>query len=265
MNILNRLEQKFGRYAIHNLMKYIITANALVFVMDKLTSVEVLYLLNFNANAILQGQVWRLVTFLMIPPATNPIFILFALYFYYMIGNALESNWGSFKFNAYYFLGVILLIIGGFIFNIPVSVTYLNMTLFFAFATFYPNFEVRIYFILPIKVKYMAYFSAALLAFQLLIGTWPTRISIIIGVANYLIFFGPSFLKSRQYRVKQQVRQQQYQSGVSRAKTHQHECEECHITDVDDPNMEFRYCSTCVGYHEYCMDHIKNHVHHTEE
>lgn len=261
MKFLDRLQRKFGRLAIPNLMLYIVFANAAVFILDRLDPTPLTYLLMLIPERVFAGEIWRIFTFIMIPPTNSLIFIIFVLYFYYLIGNTLEHAWGSFKFNVYYFTGVLMLVATSLIFGITASSTYLNMTLFFAFARMHPEFQVRIYFILPVKIKYMAYFSAALLAFQFIIGGLSIKISILAGITNFLLFFGKDIITHRKRRIKNQVRKQQYEKKVTSKANSAHKCTVCGITEHDDPTMEFRYCSKCEGYHEYCMKHLTDHEH----
>ncbi len=171
MKFLDRLQRKFGRVAIPNLMLYIVFANAAVFILDRLDPTPLTYLLMLIPERVFAGEIWRIFTFIMIPPTSSLIFIIFVLYFYYLIGNTLEHAWGSFKFNVYYFTGVIMLIATSLIFGITASSTYFEYDIIFCvLPRLHPEFQVRVYFILPVKIKYLAYFSAGLLAFQFIMG-----------------------------------------------------------------------------------------------
>ena len=261
MKLLDRLQRKFGKFAIPNLMLYIVFANAAVFILELIDTTPLSNLLMLIPERVFAGEIWRVFTFIMIPPTRSMIFIIFVLYFYYLIGTTLENVWGSFKFNVYYFTGVIMLVATSLIFGFTASSTYLNMTLFFAFARLHPDFQVRIYFILPVKIKYLAYFSAGLLGVQFVLGGASVKISILAGVTNFLLFFGKDIVMNRKTRIKSQVRKQQYEKGVTRQTKYAHKCSVCGMTELDNPAMEFRYCSKCEGHYEYCMDHLKNHEH----
>ncbi len=267
MRFLDKLERKYGRYAIHNLMQYIVFAGAVVFIFDYGTGGRLSSQLTLIPGFVMQGQVWRMITFLGIPPTKSLIFAIFVFLFYYRMGLTLEHEWGSFKFNVYYFLGVILIIVSSFAIyfltgiSVVATSAYLNLTLFFAFATLYPNQVIRLYMILPIKIKYLAYISAGFTLFAFLMGTMSTKISILAGVGNYLIFFGRDLIKSRANRAKSAVRMNNYRKGMESATEHRHKCHVCGRTELDDPDLEFRYCSKCDGYYEYCLDHLKNHEH----
>ncbi len=154
--LLNKLERKFGKFAIPNLMTIIIFGMALVYLINFFTNPEYAFnlssLIYFDKELILHGQVWRVLTFIFEPPDSSPLWIIFALYLYWVIGSALEQNWGSFRFNVYYLVGMIGTIISGLITGYATN-TYLNLSLFLAFAMLYPNFQLMLFFIIPVKIK----------------------------------------------------------------------------------------------------------------
>lgn len=195
MNWLDKLERRLGRFALPGLMRVVVVGMALVFCCELLFPQAMLeYYLYFSPALIAQGQVWRIFTFIFLPPQSSLLFIVFALYFYYFIGNALENEWGSFRFTLYYLLGVVGTIIAGLLTGGATN-SYLNLSLFFAFAALYPNMQVLLFFFIPIKIKWLAYLDAALFAYQFLLGTWQTRAAILASLLNFLIFFGPSVLR----------------------------------------------------------------------
>jgi len=261
MKLLEKLDRKYSKFAIQNLMMYIVCANALVFVLDLLTRDSLINRLALNRADVFSGEVWRIFTFVMIPPSTSIIFIALILYFYYFIGQTLEREWGSFKFNVFYFLGILIMIVSSLLFGTIAQVSYLNLTLFLAFATLYPNYEIRVYLILPVKVKYLAYLSAGFLLLTFLTGGLSTKISIMAGLANYFIFFGKELVTGRKTRIKNVSRKKTYEKNSKSHKEHHHKCHICGRTENDDPSLDFRYCSSCDGYIEYCSDHLKNHEH----
>lgn len=196
MNWLDKLERKYGRHAIPNLMTTIVAGMALVFVCDLLfPRAQLTSYLYFSPALVMRGQIWRLITFIFIPPNSSILWILFALYFYYFVGSSLENAWGSFRFNIYYLVGMLGSILAGFITGGATN-SFLNLSLFFAFAAVYPNMQVLLFFILPIKIKYLAWLDAALYVFAFLGGSLSTKAAIIASLVNVLIFFGPSFLKT---------------------------------------------------------------------
>ena len=191
MKILNKLERKFGRLAIKNLMSYIVFANAAVYIlyMFDRTFINNLVLI---PSRVFQGEVWRLITFLFIPPSTSTwvIFVIFALYIDYMIGTSLEHQWGTFKFNIYYFVGVIATIIGAILTGFSMTNFFLNLSLFFAFAKLFPEYEFVLFFILPVKVKYLGWISWGFSAFMFIIGSTATRVAILAAILNYILPVG---------------------------------------------------------------------------
>lgn len=268
MKWLNKLERKYGRYAIHGLMKYIVIANVIVFIVDMLANGFATNLLFFNPALVMQGQIWRLFTFVLIPPNTSPIWIFFALYFSYIIGNGLEQAWGSFKFNIYYLIGILATVIMGFLgaFITPLGLLsistgyYLNLSMFLAFATIYPNFEVLVFMVLPVKMKYLALLDGILLGIDFLRGGIVIKLLIAAGIINYFIFFGKEFIQL--FHTKKVVKKNKERFKVIEMKDYvRHRCSVCGITERDNPDMEFRYCSKCSGNREYCMNHIKDHEH----
>lgn len=190
--LLNKLERKFGKFAIPNLMTIIVFGMALVYLINFFTNPEYTFnlssLIYFDRELILQGQVWRIFTFVFDPPDSSPLFIIFALYFYWLIGSALERQWGSFRFNVYYLTGMLGAMIAGMITGYATN-TYLNMSLFLAFAMLYPNFEVLLFFFIPVKMKFLAWLDVALMLVLMVLGGWVVRIAILVSFLNFLLFF----------------------------------------------------------------------------
>jgi hypothetical protein len=190
-NWYDKIARRFSRLAIPDLMKYIVLAMGAVFIIDFVTGYKASSLLMFDWEAIQQGQVWRLISFVFIPVNSSLIFILFSLYFYWMIGVGLEQEWGAARFNLFYLTGIVGTIIAGIITGYAVNF-YLNLTLFLAFAVLFPNFEIRLFFFLPVKMKWLAWLDAAYLAYLLIISDWPGRLAIIVSLANFILFFWQS-------------------------------------------------------------------------
>lgn len=201
MKFLNKLERKYGRFGIPNLMIYITATMLAVFVLDFVLQVDVYGFLAFNRAAVLRGEVWRLITFVFLPTNNSPIWIFISLYFYYFIGSTLENTWGSFRFTAYYLLGIIGTIIGGFLVGGAVN-DYLNLSLFFAFAQLYPDHEILLFFVLPVKMKYLAYLNWALFAISFLFGGLVIKVSIVFSLVNFFIFFGPDLVSGLRNKIK---------------------------------------------------------------
>ena len=189
---VDKLQRKLGRYAIPNLMLYIVAGMAVVFVVDTVvypvTGFSARSLFAFNRAAILRGQIWRLITFIFIPPSSSMLFIIFSLYFYWMIGTALQQQWGSFRFNLFYLCGVIGSVIAGCITGGATN-TYLNMSLFLAFALIYPDFQIMLFFMIPLKVKWLALLDAISLLLMFMTDSWAGRLALVMAMANLALFF----------------------------------------------------------------------------
>lgn len=190
-----KLEYKHRNWGISGLMLYIVIGMAAVFV-GRMTipDVDIFSYLGLSRELVFKGQVWRLVTFLLEPPSNSIIWIMFSLYFYYLIGTTLEQVWGTFKFNVYYFMGVICIIIAAMISGYGYNM-FLNMSLFFAFSTLFPEHRVTLFFVIPIKIKWLAILDAVYFAVMFVFGGWGMRISIIMSLVNYFIFFGEDLFK----------------------------------------------------------------------
>ena len=272
------------RFGIPNLMRVIVIGNVAVYVLMLLTQANdanALSFLTFNLNALLHGEVWRLVTFVFVPAYSSPFALLISLYFYYWIGSTLERQWGTAKFNLYYISGALLTVLGVVLASLitgnpyltAAGTGYVNLSMFFAFAFLFPDTTVLLFFILPIKMKWLAYLDAALFAFDIIkaLGAhnWAGVVLPVVALLNFAVFIWPEvhYLAARTKRqyspktvqYKQAVKQQEKEKG------YHHKCAVCGRTDTDYPDLQFRYCSKCVGYHCFCQDHIFNHVHFTEE
>lgn len=184
MKWFNKLERKYGKYAINNLMLYIIGIYAFGFILDKFFPAVYAYWFSLDAQKILHGQIWRIVTYILQPPTTNFIFILFSLYLYYMIGTVLERTWGAFRFNVYFFMGVLLQVIAAIIiylftgYNLQLNTYYINLALFMAFAMVMPDTVFYLFFVIPVKVKWLAYFDAAFFAATIIFGYMTPWLSV---------------------------------------------------------------------------------------
>lgn len=186
---LYRLEYKYSRFAIPNLMAYVTLTMLAVYILHFLLGVPVINYMSLSRDMIFKGQVWRLVSFLFIPPITSVIWMLFALYFYYFIGRDLESHWGSFKFNIYFLCGAVGIILAGLITGYG-DAQYLYLSLFLAYAYLFPDIQFLLFFILPVKAKYLGFFDALLLLISFISGGISTKISIVFSLLNFLLFFG---------------------------------------------------------------------------
>ena len=282
MQALNRAIDRFcykhPRFGIPNLMLFIVIGNVIVYLfsmMDR-TGYFLTYLY-FSPALVLQGEVWRLITFIFVPDASNLLYLFLFLYFYYFIGSALERQWGSGKFTIYYFSGVLLTILYGFVVHFCggsmalLGAGYINLSMFFAFATFYPNNIVLLLFVIPIKIKWLAYIDAAYFLLNIFMNPFPYSLLPVIALLNYLIFCGPMLWDSLRFLRQRFSRPHIHQKRQARQTIHEvknkpytHKCAVCGRTDTEYPDLEFRYCSRCAGYHCFCIDHINSHVHFTE-
>ena len=270
---------KHPNFGIPNLMLYVVVGNVIVWLFSFFAP-EIIFWLAFSPMDILRGEVWRLVTFIIIPESTSILALIF-FYFYYMIGRTVEAQWGPGKFTIYFFTGVLLTVIFGFIVyfafhtNVAVSAQFIYLSLFFTFATLYPDMQVLLFFIIPIKIKWLAILDALFFAYSIVTTSFPVNLLPVVAVLNYLLFCGGWLYdairrllggtkQQRQNTVnfKNAVRRIQYEQ---QQKPYTRKCEICGRTDTEYPDLEFRYCSRCAGYHCFCMDHINNHKHFTEE
>ena len=282
MNFLNKMERKIGKYAIPNLMIYLIAAYCIGFVIYTVNP-NFMLMLTLSPYHILHGQVWRLITWILMPTDTRVFSLLIMALLYYQLGSALERSWGTFRFNVYIFGGMLFTVIGAFILygiyaaagtgsletislisSLTFTTNYINLTIFLAFAVMYPEMQILLFFIIPVKMKWMAVVYAVLIAINLILTSWGGRIAISMSILNFLIFF----LSTRNYRrvspkeihrkqvFKAQMREPRRGSMVTK-----HKCAVCGRTELDDPNLEFRFCSKCDGNYEYCQDHLFTHQH----
>lgn len=276
-NAIDRFCALHPRFAVPGLMRYIVGANLVTYFLGMLSPVG-LGFLAMDPAAVLQGEIWRVVTYVLLPTSSG-VWLLISCLFYYWLGGALEQIWGSAKFTIYYLSGMLLtslasllaLLIDGI--SLPISgAVYVNTALFFAYALYNPEAMVRINFIIPIKMKWVAWFEAALYAVQVVryavSGLWGMALMPVVALLNLFVFFAPMFQRKasqatartrpQAVQFRRAVREQQKQRGYN------HKCCVCGKTDTDYPDMQFRYCSKCAGYHCFCEEHIFNHVHFTE-
>lgn len=273
MNWLNKLERKIGRFAIHNLTMYLIGCYVIGYGIFYLLP-QLISWLTLEPGLILKGQVWRIVSWILVPPTGNILTIIIMLLFYHSLGTALERAWGAFRYNVYIFSGIFLTTLGAFLLyfitggflgiGFYFSTYYINMSIFLAFAVSNPDMEVLLYFILPIKIKWMAFVYAAFILYDVVQGNMVTRVAIFASLLNFVIFF----LSSRNikpYTPKERARKAAYhkQSRPSMNYTNgaRHRCAVCGKTELDDPTLEFRFCSKCKGNYEYCQEHLFTHQH----
>lgn len=282
---MSNFERKFGKYAIKNLSLMLIMCYAVGYLITLVNSDFLLYL-TLNPYAVLRGQIWRLVTWIIIPPeSSNLFFVLIMLYFYYSLGTSLERTWGTYRYNVYLFSGMVFTVIGSFLlmgycyfFNkdaiavfgaetffaylsLFFTTYYVNMSIFLAFAATFPEVQVLLMFIIPIKVKVLGILYGALLLVDFIQGNVYGRFAMTASLLNFVVFWfrGRSHIHMSPKQVK---RRQEFKREVRRnTSVTKHKCAICGKTEVDNPDLEFRFCSKCEGNYEYCQEHLFTHQH----
>jgi hypothetical protein len=259
MRLIDRLEKKLGRYAVPNATVFLIAGQSLFYVLFLMGRLDP-NLIRLSAGSLLQGEWWRLVTFPFDPPVQNILFAFFAWYLFYLMGSALEEHWGVFRYNLFLLVGYLLTVAVSFLVPAyPMSNAFLGGSVFLAFAFLFPDFQLLLFFVLPVRIKWLALITWLGYGYLLLVGGWPSRLLVLASIGNFLLFFGRDILVNLKYGRKKVVKK------VSRiADGHDkpfHRCTVCGITDKTHPDMEFRYCPQCDGQYGYCRDHIFNHEH----
>ncbi|OON95894.1 MAG: hypothetical protein ATN31_10400 [Candidatus Epulonipiscioides saccharophilum] len=270
MQFLYKLERKFGKYAIPNLMFYLIFGQGIVF-FASLINPNLYYAFIFDWASILHGEVWRLITFIFIPTSMEPIWFILMVVIYYSVGNRLESMIGTFNFNFYYFISVLLTVIICAFFGISGNIgTYINMSLWLSLATAMPNMSFYLYMLIPIKAKFLVYLYLAVLAYEVMISAqkFATFSVILASLSGYIIFFVLPLFKDHRSKSKNNLDTSQttlrtkhrtLDKSPQVIKVAFHKCSVCGKTELDDEDLDFRYCSTCGK--EFCEEHLKNHQH----
>ncbi len=289
-NFLNNMERKFGRYAIRNITVYIIGLYILGYILQFAPfKVNITTYLTLDPYLILHGQVWRLVTWILIPPQALSIWIFFTLYLYYFMGTTMERTIGTFRYNVFVFGGILFMILSAFLTYLVYylitggneqllaalmytlsgvfSTYYIQEAVFLIFAICYPDIQLLLMFIIPIKVKYLGILYAGMLAFSAIYNGLIGR--------NYAIFFAVFFQflnvflfylslgRLSHLRPKEIKRRQDFNRSVKMRPqgVTRHKCAVCGRTEETNPELEFRFCSKCNGNYEYCQDHLFTHQH----
>lgn len=284
---MGKWERKFGKYAIRNLSLVLILCYVVGYVIDLINGNFFMYL-TLDPYQILHGQIWRIFTWVIIPPSSTSSFNLFTiimLYFYYSIGSTLERTWGTWRYNVYLLSGMLFTVLGSFVWlgsqyllaggmngelaayvsgrnSIFFSTYYINMSIFLAFAATFPNVQVLMMFVIPIKVKVMGILYAVILAWEFIAaGRLVIRIAIVSSLLNFVIFFFTT--RSHMHMSPGQVkRRAEFRHEVRKnPRITKHKCAICGRTDEDDETLEFRFCSKCNGNYEYCQNHLFTHTH----
>ena len=268
-------------------MLFVTLGSALVYIMSMVDNSNTLYwVLCYNRDAILQGQIWRLFTYIFTYNAGSILLTAVSLICYYSLGRAMENIWGTLRFNLFYLTGVVMMDVFCLIFGGNADVYYLNLSLFLGYATLYPDTHFLLFFIIPVKAWIFALFDLVLTVFDVINltvnGYIPYNLFPLVAIGNYLLFFGKDVLNviplswrinaRRAFKKKGKAAPKKtgtipfnagsYQASTATVKApYNHKCTVCGRTDVSNPELEFRYCSRCNGYHCYCEEHISNHTH----
>lgn len=266
MSLLNKLERAFGRFAIANLTLYLVIGQVLFWGLAVLTGFN-LERIALLPVAVLSGQAWRLVTYLFLPPgigtgALAVVFLAFAWYIFYLMGSALEHHWGDFRYNAFIGIGWLLTTAVAFITPYAyASNLFLAGSVFLAFAFLNPNFELLLFLILPVRVKWLALLQWLYYAYVMVVGRWSDRLMVLAATGNFLLFFAGDIvqqMRSGRRRMAYQARTIAAQKDEAQPR---HRCRVCGKTELTHPQLDFRYCSKCAGNQCYCSEHIFNHEH----
>lgn len=282
---MSNFEKKFGKYAIKNLSLTLIMCYAAGYLIEMVLP-GLFHYLTLNPYAIMHGQIWRLVTWILIPPeSSNLFFVLLMLYFYYSLGTSLERTWGTYRYNVYIFSGMLFTIIGSFLMmgycylTLPAdmieygprvffsavsplfSTYYVNMSIFLAFAATFPEVQVLLMFIIPVKVKVLGIIYGIMLIANFIQGSVYSRFAMAASLFNFVVFWVTSknhiHMSPRQVKRRQEFRREvKRNTGVTK-----HKCAICGRTELDSPDLEFRFCSKCNGNYEYCQEHLFTHQH----
>ncbi|MEX2170633.1 MAG: hypothetical protein WD851_15060 [Pirellulales bacterium] len=264
MKWMKRLERRFGRYAVPNIVPALVVGQIVVYGLSYWESLQgrppkILETIWLLPDRVLAGEVWRVFTFLIQPPQVPLIWLLLGWYLLYMYSSVLERDWGVFKFNLYLLIGWIATVAVSF-FIPPFTATnaYLYTSLFLAFAQLYPDFTFMIYFVLPVKAKWLALLTWLTFAIAIFEGGWPQFWLVLATVADFLLFFAGSLWRYVRHR---QRRHRFEKMAPTAKKAMSHECRVCGLTSDMAPKVSFRYCSQCSGQQCYCPDHIRSHEH----
>ena len=259
---------KHPRFGIPNLAMYVAIGQVAVGILDLIMRGRLTAAMTFYSPYILRGEVWRLITFILVPSASNPFWLLLGCYVTFWTGQMLEREWGTAKFSLFYLCGVLWSIVGGMVLG-SASIYYIHLSFFLVIATMYSEMQVLFMFVLPIKMKWLALLDVALI---LLEGVESGPYVVLLALPSFINYFiftwsfwsvklgfmrrqaDPQVINFK--RARKQAEKKARETGG-----YLHKCAVCGVTDQDDPSLEFRYCSKCDGYYCYCANHINNHIH----
>ena len=268
MPLLDKLERSLGRFAIPNLSIYLVVGQVFVLLTAMLGLLDPRDFL-MAPSQVMQGEWWRLITFIFMPPPAafgaslfGYMMLAFGWYMFALMGGALEGFWGEFRFNLFIFTGYVLTVAAAFL--TPGSYTpnlFIAGSVFLAFAWLNPDFELLIFFILPVKIKWLALITWLFYAYNFITGAPTTRWQIAASVSNFLIFFGRDIVQTMRHRKRTMTQAARRIATANDAPEARHRCVICGKTNLTNPEMDFRYCSKCAGDQCYCPEHIFNHEH----
>lgn len=281
MNWIDKLERKFGRFRIENLTMYVIICYVVGYFLAYFNP-SLLSMLSLEPALILRGQIWRIITWVIYPPSMSNVlwFVIAIVFFYYPIGTSLERTWGSFRYTLYIFSGILFSVIGAFILYFITgaygigslfNTYYISLSVFLAYALSYPDMQILLWFVIPIKMKWMAIVYGVMVLYDMItylrMGLWVYVVPIIASLLNFVLFFF-STRNMQRYNPKEVHRRREFKKAVAQSRVNpatggitKHKCAICGRTEKDDPNLEFRFCSKCNGNYEYCQDHLFTHQH----
>jgi membrane associated rhomboid family serine protease len=257
--LLARLERKVGKYAIPNLTNYIVGGMAIAFVLGYVRP-QILPWLTLDLDAVRRGEVWRLVSYLFIPRSMSPWWGIMALSFTLFVGRNLESEWGTFKFNVYYLVGMLGTTLAAVLVGGGVGNDWLNLSLLFALATVFPDHEIMML-ILPIKVKWLGLLSLVFLLYSAATGDWMTRVAIALALSNYLLFFAGHWrarLRERNQTVRQGARRAGWRESAPPPVVGK-SCAICGARQDDGADIRVCSCEKCGRPRSLCLEHARNH------
>ena len=297
MKLIDRLERRFGSYAIADLPLCIAIMYIAGYLISLVSPGFYDSYLALDVGMLLKGQIWRIITFIIQPPSTGLFYVILAVYLYYMISKILNQYWGAFRFNLYFFSGILFHVLGAIIaylltwvffgegISFHLGINYLNLSMFFAFAAMFPDMQMLLFFVIPIKMKWLAIIDAVFFGYSIVRGFLPTfitgystatrlylmsnSIAALVSLLNFFIFFismkkrnTVSFAQAKnRRRFQQAVRRESSTVGGGTEGIVRHRCCICGRTNLTDPNLEFRFCSKCAGGRESCPDHLFTHEH----
>lgn len=256
--MLEKLERRFGRWAIPNLTLTLTIALAATFGLRLLWPDSVTYFF-FYWPLIRDGELWRLISYVILAPPWHPLFAAFGLYLFYLMGNALEQEWGDFRYTLFVIVGWLLTTLMAIL--VPGTVAtneFLLGSVFLAFAFRYPDFQIYLFFILPVKIKWLALLTWLVYAWTLLTGSWSSRVMVLAATANFFLFFGREILSNMRAAKR---RMEHRAATLQDAQQPFHRCQTCGATEKTHPDLNFFVCDDCPGHHEYCERHIHDHPH----